>query len=77
MPFTWFEYETDSRINYLMTEDQMYIPEDARPFPSPKNPHANSYKWRPQEDLIEEDEMRDANWYPKGTNFNIYNKGEF
>lgn len=77
VPFTWFEYETDSRIAYAMTKDQMYIPEDARPFPSVKNPHANSYKWRPQEDLIEEDEMRDANWYPKGTNFNIYNKKDF
>lgn len=77
VPFTWFEYETDSRINYLMTEDQMYIPEDVRPFPSPKNPHASSHKWRPQEDLIEEEEMRDPNWYPKNTYFNIYNREGF
>lgn len=60
-----------------MTDDQMYIPEDVRPFPSPKNPHASSSMWRPQEDLIEEDEMRDPNWYPKGTYYNIYNRGEF
>ncbi len=77
VPFTWFEYETDSRIHYLMTDDQMYIPEDVRPFPSPKNPHAHSYRWRPQEDLIEEEEMRDPNWYPKNTAFNVYNREEF
>lgn len=77
VPYTWFEYETDSRIHYLMTDDQMYIPEDARPFPSPKNPHAHSYKWRPQEDLIEEEEMRDPNWYPKNTAFNVYNREDF
>lgn len=74
VPYTWFEYETDSRIHYLMTEDQMYIPEDARVYPSPKNPHANSYKWKPQEDLIEEEAMRDPNWYPKNTAFNVYNR---
>lgn len=55
----------------------MYIPEDVRPFPATKNPNANSYIWRPQEDLIEEDEMRDPNWYPKGTYYNIYNRDEF
>jgi hypothetical protein len=60
-----------------MTEDQMYIPEDVRPFPSPKNPFASSHKWRPQEDLIEEEEMRDPNWYPKNTYFNIYNREDF
>ena len=74
VPYTWFEYEMDSRIHYLMTEDQMFIPEDVRPFPSPKNPNCNSYIWRPQEDLIEEDEMRDPNWFPKETYYNIYNK---
>lgn len=74
VPYTWFEYEQDSRIHYLMTEDQMYIPEDARPFPSVKNPNAHSYMWKSQENLIEEDEMRDPNWYPKDTYYNIYNK---
>ena len=76
VPYTWFEYEMDSRIHYLMTEDQMYIPEDARPFPSVKNPNAHSYMWKSQENLIEEDEMRDPNWYPKDTYFNIYNRPE-
>jgi hypothetical protein len=52
----------------------MYIPESKRIFPSQKNPHCSSEKWRPQEDLREEDEMRDPNWYPKNTHYNIYNK---
>lgn len=74
VPYTWFEYEMDSRIHYLMSEDQMGIPEDSRPFPSVKNPNASSHHWRPQEDLIEEDQMRDPNWYPKDTYYNIYNR---
>ena len=57
-----------------MTDDQIYIPEDKRPFPSVRNPAAHSYMWRPQEDLLEEDEMRDPNWYPKETYYNIYNR---
>ena len=77
VPYTWFEYETDGRIHYLMTEDQMYIPEDVRPFGTPKNPFASSEKWRPQEDLIEDEEMRDPNWYPKNTAFNVYNRQDF
>lgn len=77
VPFTWFEYETDSRLHYLMTEDQMYIPEDARPYGTQKNPHASSHRWRPQEDLIEEEEMRDPNWFPKNTYFNVYNREDF
>jgi hypothetical protein len=55
----------------------MFIPEDARPFPSEKNPFCTTELWRPQEDLAEEDQMRDPNWYPKDTYFNIYNKGDF
>lgn len=30
--------------------------------------------WRPQEDLEEEDKMRDPEWYPQNTHYNIYNK---
>jgi len=51
----------------------MMIEEASRPFPSERNPHCRTEMWRPQEDLREEDEMRDPNWYPKDTNFNIYN----
>jgi len=56
VPYTFFEYEMDSRMHHMMTDDQMYIPEDARPFPSEKNPHCSSELWRPQEDLKEEDQ---------------------
>jgi len=55
----------------------MYIPEDVRPFPTPKNPHCSKEMWRPQEDLLEEDQMRDPNWYPKDTHYNIYNQKDF
>jgi len=77
VPYTFFEYEMDSRMHHMMTDDQMYIPEDARPFPSEKNPHCSSELWRPQEDLKEEDQFRDPNWYPKDTQFNIYNQKSF
>ena len=77
VPYSWFEYEMDSRIHFLMTEDQMYIPEDVRPYPADKNPHCYSYLWRPQEDLIEEEDMRDPEWYPKQTYYNIYNRTDF
>lgn len=60
-----------------MTTDQIYIPESERPFPSEPNPHCSKEMWRPQEDLADEDDMRDPNWYPKGTQYNIYNKDDF
>jgi len=77
VPYTFFEYEMDARLHNGMTEDQMYIPEDARPFPSPKNPHCSKDMYRPQVDLQDEDEMRDPNWYPKDTHYNIYNQSGF
>lgn len=77
VPYTWFEYEMDSRLHYMMTDDQMYIPEDKRPFPAERHPAAKRDLWRPQEDLQEEDEMRDPNWYPKNTHYNIYNRKDF
>ena len=55
----------------------MYIPEDERPFPSTPNPHCSKDMWRPQEDLADEDAMRDPNWYPKDTHYNIYNRDDF
>jgi hypothetical protein len=55
----------------------MFIPEDERNFPSEKNPHCNAELWRPQQDLMEEDEMRDPNWFPKDTRYNIYNQKDF
>lgn len=77
VPYSWFEYEMDHRIQSLMTEDQFYIPEDVRKFPDDKHPHCSKDTWKPQEDLRKEDEMRDPNWYPKETNWNIYQKKDF
>ncbi len=87
VPYTWFEYEMDSRMhtnmvsprscNPAQVNDQIYPPEDVRPFPSEKNPHCSKDIWRPQEDLAEEDEMRDPHWYPKDTYYNIYNREDF
>ena len=77
VPFTFFEYEVDSRIHHLMTVDQMFIPEDHRPFPSEKNPYCSKELWRPQVDLEEEDQLRDPDWYPKDTHYNIYNRKDF
>lgn len=77
VPYSWFEYEMDNRLHHAMVEDQMFIPEAKRVFPSEKNPHCTTEKWRPQQDLREEDEMRDPNWYPKETRYNIYNRKDF
>jgi hypothetical protein len=77
VPYTWFEYEMDNRIHYQITSDQQYIPEDERPYPIDKNPHAHKYIWRPQEDMENDDWMRDPDWYPEGTHQNIYNRRDF
>ena len=67
VPYTWFEYEVDSRIHAGMVNDQIYIPEYEREFGTQKNPHCHTHTWRPQEDLKRDEEMRDPNWYPKNT----------
>ena len=77
VPYSWFEYEMDSRIHGNMVRDTIYIPESERKFDEGKNPHAHSYLWRPQEDLKRDEEMRDPNWYPKDTIFNVYNQPDF
>ena len=64
-PPSYFEYETDNRLHYIMSQDQNLIPESERPCPTPKNPNCNSEYWKPQVDLQEEDEMRNPDWYPK------------
>jgi hypothetical protein len=53
------------------------IPEDERPCPVKKNPYCSKELWRPQVDILEEKEMEDPNWYPKNTNYNIYNRKDF
>lgn len=77
VPYSWFEYEMDNRIHNDITKDQQYIPEDVRPFPLDKNPHCHKYIWRPQEDMIRDNEMRDPDWYPKGTHENLYNRKDY
>lgn len=77
VPYTWFEYEMDSRIHGHMIHDHVYIPEDKREFGTHKNPHCSRGRWRPQEDLKRDEEMRDPNWYPKDTLHNIYNQPDF
>jgi len=52
VPYTWFEYEMDGRLHHWMTDDNISIPEDVRPFPAERNPHCRSETWRPQEDLL-------------------------
>jgi hypothetical protein len=74
VPHSYFEYETDNRLHYLMSHDQNLIPESERPCPVPKNPHCSREYWKPQSDLKEEDEMRSPDWVPRDTYQNIYNR---
>jgi len=48
VPNTWFEYEQEWSTDMVITTDQMNIPEDVRPFATPKNPFANKQLWRSQ-----------------------------
>ncbi len=76
-PHSFFEYELDNRLHYAMSYDQQTIPEDERPCPVPKNPHCSKDYWKPQQDLKEEEEMKDPNWYPKHTTYNVYNRKDY
>jgi hypothetical protein len=76
VPHSFFEYETDNRLHYLMTQDQNLIPESERPCPTPKNPHCSKDYWKPQTDLKEENDMNEPNWAPE-TFYNVYNKSTF
>jgi hypothetical protein len=73
-PASFFEYELDNRLHVAMCEDQNLIPEDERPCPVPKHPNCDKEYWRPQVDLLEEDQMKDPNWYPKDTLYNVYQR---
>ena len=76
VPASYFEYETDNKIHYLMTFDQQFIPESERPCPTEKNPYCKSDHWKPQADLEEENEMNDPNWVPN-TKQNAYADDNF
>lgn len=58
-------------------EDQFSIPEDERPFNTPRNPHCRKELWRSQDSLQEQELMKDEKWYPKNTQYNIYNQTDF
>jgi hypothetical protein len=77
VPASWFEYETDNRLHEIMCFDQQYIPEDERVFPVPKNPSCSKDYWKPQSDLMEEDQMENPNWYPRDTINNVYGRKDF
>jgi hypothetical protein len=77
VPHSFFEYEVDNRLHYIMSQDQNLIPEDERPCPTPKHPNCSKDYWKPQVDLREEEEMRDPDWTPQNVTNNIYNKQNF
>lgn len=60
-----------------MIEDQQTLPEDAREFPSPRHPNATTELYQSQEKLQMLENMRDPEWYPHGTRYDIYNQGDW
>lgn len=62
VPNTWFEYEQEWSTEMVIATDQMNIPEDIRPFNTPKNPHANKQLWKGQEKMQIEKEMENPDW---------------
>ncbi|CAD8112635.1 unnamed protein product [Paramecium primaurelia] len=77
VPNTWFEYECEWGGEMVGIEDQFNIPESDRVFPSPKNPNCRRELWKSQDDIQEQLEMEDENWYPKGTSYNIYQQADY
>jgi hypothetical protein len=73
VPQTWFEYECEWMAEALMVEDQFNIPEDQRPYNIPKNPYCRKELWRSQDDLQQDIFMKEEDWYPNETKYNIYN----
>ena len=62
VPNTWFEYEMELSNEMNIAEDQMPIPEDIRPFGTPRNPFARNYLWKSQEQIDREKTMEDPNF---------------
>ena len=52
----------------------MSLPDTYREFPSPKHENANRTLWRSQDKQQELEYMQDPEWFPEGTEFNIYNQ---
>lgn|SRR3990167_6477903 len=74
VPNTWFEYECDWWQEMNILEDQVNIPENQRRFPTPRNPHARAELWHDQDKLHRLENLRNPNWVPEGTAYNIYNQ---
>lgn len=51
VPNTWFEYEQELSTEMVIAQDQMNIPEDIRPFNTPRNPFARKELWKSQEQI--------------------------
>lgn len=55
-----------------MIEDQQTLPEDLREFPSARHPNASSSLYQSQEKLQLLEDMKDPEWYPQGTKYDVY-----
>lgn len=53
VPNTWFEYEIEWSTEINVSNDQMNIPEDIRPFDTGRNPNCRGELWKSQEKLSE------------------------
>ena len=62
VPNTWFEYEQEWSTELAIAIDQMNIPEDIRPYNTPRNPHARKELWKSQEQIKLEKEMENPDW---------------
>ena len=51
VPNTWFEYEQELSTEMVIAQDQMNLPEDIRPFNTPRNPHARAELWKSQSQI--------------------------
>jgi len=77
VPNTWFEYECEWWGEATMIEDQMNIPEDVRRFPTAKHPQARREIYKSQEKMQELEYMKDPEWIPEGSKYNIYNNPDW
>ena len=57
-----------------MLQDQFSLPEDVRVTESPKHPNASAALWQSQDKLQELEQMKDPEWFPQGTRYNVYNQ---
>jgi hypothetical protein len=63
VPDTWIEYEKNSRFAMGLIGDQLEeLPDQIRPWPSPKHPNARKELWRSQEHLKDLDDLSKPDW---------------